>query len=1062
MDIKGKSPDEKSVNTEKSQDDMKAIIAARKKEKEDLKREIRRSVDAKMLRDAIAAYHSKNYEDALPIIWSMADEGNREAQYYYGQMYFFGRGVEENHKKAFHYTQLAAQQDDRYACMFLGSMFDAGKGTGRDLKKAVYWLEKSIELGNNSDDVKELLSLVKEDLELEEDLPASQVGKTVPVPPETETTVTPAPQQDNYTQKETKECNISYYMNLIKKGCNIVLGGTAQDRNSFEKEYLNKNPGSKFVMYSEIENFKKNIFGPKTVFGVIQKAKSIKGTSTQDITRVFQNMNIAHLKDRAPTAMSGGQKVKCSMALYILEGKRNFLFVDGHPYGDIILSSVATDAHKDVTIVWVSSHTAEELLQNDFIKNCNLIALDQVTQAVIDNKNAVKDKKQIETTEVQEKIQPVLLVEEKTSAAEETEIVTETPAPQAVVKEEPKEAIVIPVNKTEETYTRDAEKSKAIMTRWKEKHPDDYVLSDVLIEFFVEDYISSGVYEPKKLHITFDGKRYVFDNTQLTWESLYIVVCSIIGYDHSRDKMPNPDEILKNLFHFHYYDFFQEYLTDLVGTLEGFIGGSLNILGDIWSAINENEFTVKHFADLIAQILLPPEKAFVDGRDFALSVAGRTVKFHKTEEEMLKFASENDIDVTMDEKASAEEETTSLEESVAESVEAEKTAPYFERDVDKSIMMMDEYSKKNKNSYTLWDFLPDKRDVEYWISTGFEKAVDVPVIYDGKQRIIRNTEATWEDLYIILSAITSFMVGGNIPHPYQKLYDVVNADRIEGTFEDILNDVLAEYEEVLCCLTAVLDDGEMSEDKLFIDVVNVLAQVWLTPEHAFVDGTDFAFAQAGKEITFDYKQYEYLNSTQDAGEKEELYFDEFVKAAEKCKTKEEFLTLVDRVNESESKDIALYIAKKFEEGIIIGQADRILAKPWYIKAAELGSSTAAYRLAQLHLENGGKKFSEEYIDYMERALDNGEVSVAKELAKLYMDKRTKFYDIEKAAYALQRGRKYSDIDCMYEEAVLYMEYGKELNDDAALVDMHIYSLLQESAARGNKKALKLFQEHFQI
>lgn len=95
------------------------------------------------------------------------EKGNFEIAYYYwekssqynyylaydnlGWMYFNGKGVEENDRKAKFYFEkaLSINSDDDFALYNLALMYENGYGVAKDMQKALKLLKKSAELGNN-------------------------------------------------------------------------------------------------------------------------------------------------------------------------------------------------------------------------------------------------------------------------------------------------------------------------------------------------------------------------------------------------------------------------------------------------------------------------------------------------------------------------------------------------------------------------------------------------------------------------------------------------------------------------------------------------------------------------------------------------------------------------------------------------------------------------------------------------------------------------------------------------------------------------------------------------
>jgi TPR repeat protein len=61
------------------------------------------------LREGIASFKAQDYRQAFIRLKPAAERGNRDAQYAVGYMYYYGRGVVENRKKALFWIQHAAR-----------------------------------------------------------------------------------------------------------------------------------------------------------------------------------------------------------------------------------------------------------------------------------------------------------------------------------------------------------------------------------------------------------------------------------------------------------------------------------------------------------------------------------------------------------------------------------------------------------------------------------------------------------------------------------------------------------------------------------------------------------------------------------------------------------------------------------------------------------------------------------------------------------------------------------------------------------------------------------------
>ncbi|WP_275113977.1 tetratricopeptide repeat protein [Psychromonas antarctica] len=70
----------------------------------------------------------------------IAKQGDAEAQYNQGLIYFNGKGVPQDYKQAAMWYRKAAEQGHAQAQYDLGSMYSNGKGVVQDDKKAYMWL----------------------------------------------------------------------------------------------------------------------------------------------------------------------------------------------------------------------------------------------------------------------------------------------------------------------------------------------------------------------------------------------------------------------------------------------------------------------------------------------------------------------------------------------------------------------------------------------------------------------------------------------------------------------------------------------------------------------------------------------------------------------------------------------------------------------------------------------------------------------------------------------------------------------------------------------------------
>ena len=82
--------------------------------------------------DGKMALINGEYETALRILTSMAEQGDADAQYHLGLMYRDGKGVVQNYNTAFKWYTLAAEQGLFEAHINLGVMYAKGHGVIMD------------------------------------------------------------------------------------------------------------------------------------------------------------------------------------------------------------------------------------------------------------------------------------------------------------------------------------------------------------------------------------------------------------------------------------------------------------------------------------------------------------------------------------------------------------------------------------------------------------------------------------------------------------------------------------------------------------------------------------------------------------------------------------------------------------------------------------------------------------------------------------------------------------------------------------------------------------------
>jgi len=104
-------------------------------------------------------YCSKSeYKKALPFFAKAALQEHREAQYNLGEIFYYGRGVNQDYAKARYWYERAAYQGDADAQNNLGLLYLKGQGVKKDEGDAYKWFKKAAEQGNEL--AKQNLSLI--------------------------------------------------------------------------------------------------------------------------------------------------------------------------------------------------------------------------------------------------------------------------------------------------------------------------------------------------------------------------------------------------------------------------------------------------------------------------------------------------------------------------------------------------------------------------------------------------------------------------------------------------------------------------------------------------------------------------------------------------------------------------------------------------------------------------------------------------------------------------------------------------------------------------------------
>mgnify|MGYP003328179002 FL=1 len=97
---------------------------------------------------AVDAYDGGDYAAAIAIWEPYAHQGNREAQFAMGVLYFEGYGVSKNLDEALAWFRKAANSGHPTAMFNLGVAYWEGRGLNKNFSQAVDWWERAAESGD--------------------------------------------------------------------------------------------------------------------------------------------------------------------------------------------------------------------------------------------------------------------------------------------------------------------------------------------------------------------------------------------------------------------------------------------------------------------------------------------------------------------------------------------------------------------------------------------------------------------------------------------------------------------------------------------------------------------------------------------------------------------------------------------------------------------------------------------------------------------------------------------------------------------------------------------------
>ena len=92
---------------------------------------------------ALECMEKENYAQAKEYLEKALEEGEIEAYFDLGNLYFEGNGVEKNYKRAFDYYQKGAKAGEPYCMDNLGMCYFWGHGVDTDIQKSAFYTEKA-------------------------------------------------------------------------------------------------------------------------------------------------------------------------------------------------------------------------------------------------------------------------------------------------------------------------------------------------------------------------------------------------------------------------------------------------------------------------------------------------------------------------------------------------------------------------------------------------------------------------------------------------------------------------------------------------------------------------------------------------------------------------------------------------------------------------------------------------------------------------------------------------------------------------------------------------------
>lgn len=98
--------------------------------------------------EAYSALEKGNYTQAFSMFMHNAEQGEAEAQYAVGMLYYDGKGVHQDSRQAAQWMLKAAGQGLSDAQLVLGNLYFEGEGVQQDYEAAVRWFLRAAKNGN--------------------------------------------------------------------------------------------------------------------------------------------------------------------------------------------------------------------------------------------------------------------------------------------------------------------------------------------------------------------------------------------------------------------------------------------------------------------------------------------------------------------------------------------------------------------------------------------------------------------------------------------------------------------------------------------------------------------------------------------------------------------------------------------------------------------------------------------------------------------------------------------------------------------------------------------------